>query len=226
MSSQLLAGLMLGLFGSLHCLAMCGPLALLAHQAGGGLSKGWYHAGRLLTYALLGAALGMIGASIQLAGWQEALSLGAGIFLALLLLLQQASGRGWWGFQRLLQPMRSLLLRKDKNALSWLGLGMLNGLLPCGLVYTALGLSFAQGSPMQASLLMLSFGVGTLPMLLAGVWLGTKLLPYGGGVQVLLSALHLLVAALLIARGLALDIPYISPFLAALGPEASIPVCR
>lgn len=226
MSSQLLAGFMLGLLGSLHCLAMCGPLALLAHQSGTGGNKYWYQGGRLSTYALLGAVLGLLGQRIYLAGIQEGLSLAAGLLLLGLLLLQYQSARRWRGFQRLVQPMRSLLLSKKKNALSWLGLGMLNGLLPCGLVYTALGLAFAQGSPSDAGLLMLSFGLGTLPMLTVGVWLGTKLLPYGGAVRILLPALHLLVACLLIARGLALDIPYLSPVLAALGPGVQIPVCR
>lgn len=98
-------------------------------------------------------------------------------------------------------------------------LGLLNGLLPCGLVYVALAGAVSQGSLLAGSGYMLVFGLGTLPMMLA-VSLSGKLLPpalrlkLNGAIPVGIC----LLAGLLILRGMSLGIPYVSPDLAAANP--------
>lgn len=183
---SLLAALMVGLTGSTHCLAMCGGLsaALGAGSQGSRLLLSLYcNLGRLLTYTLLGLALGTLGAGLgrHVPGATVALQTLAGLLLIamglylgrwwlILTRIESAGARLW----RHLQPLTARLLpiRSPPRAL---GFGLLWGLLPCGLVYSALAWSLAAGSPWHSALLMATFGLGTLPAMwattLGGRWL-------------------------------------------------------
>jgi uncharacterized protein len=208
----------LGILGSLHCAAMCGPLqlALPFGAAGSGrfiAGRLLYQFGRILTYCLLGVLAGGIGKSLALAGFQRWLSIGLGVAMLLGFLLSKRV-TSWSVVNRLIAALTTAMAAqmKRRGPLTLLVLGMGNGLLPCGLVYTALAWAVAGGTFLAAIEFMAVFGLGTLPMLLAIGFLGralpsawrlrlSRLIPYGVCV----------VALLLILRGLALGIPYLSP---------------
>ena len=212
----LMALLLTGLTGSLgHCLGMCGPLILLA---GGrfprqGLASTpyhlLYHGGRIGIYVILGLAAGGVGA---LAGKISRLAhipaivsllLGAAVIIAGMVYLgwlrPPAAQRlsGWWraGVDRVLRLPRlwGVLL-----------LGVLNGLLPCGLVYSALLLSAATGNPVLGALGMLIFGLGTLPVLIAfGVGAGMAALSLRQTLARISGIFVILVGVQLMLRGAA-----------------------
>jgi sulfite exporter TauE/SafE len=184
----LVSALILGLLGGGHCLGMCGglmgalTLAIPAEQRGRRLRLLLaYNLGRILSYALAGLLLGM-------AGWalgNSPLALGLRILAGLLLICMGLYLAGWWsgltrieGIGRLLwrhiQPQASRLLpvRSLPQALL---LGALWGWLPCGLVYSTLLWAASQGNALDSALLMLAFGLGTWPVLLASGLLAERL---------------------------------------------------
>ncbi|WP_224997660.1 sulfite exporter TauE/SafE family protein [Cesiribacter sp. SM1] len=230
---QFWSAVLIGFLGSMHCVAMCGPLALAVPA--GKTSAAWlqgrllYQAGRLLTYAALGAVVGALGQSIALAGWQQGLSVAGGILLLLFALSPSrverfVGGAGFFGkpLYRLKQSMAAVLRRRYK--LSGFLLGLLNGLLPCGLVYLGLAGALVTGSAVTGATYMAAFGAGTLPAMLVVVVAGNWL---RGGWQLQLRRLAptaaFVMGLALVARGLELGIPYLSPVLAWV--EKGIPVC-
>ena len=214
--------LALGLLGSLHCAAMCGPLMLVLPVTPGGpalvlTGRLIYQLGRIATYCLLGLLAGLIGKSIFLAGCQRWLSIALGVALLVGLLLSKRAALSA-PVVRLVAglklAMSAQLQRRSLRALALLGL--LNGLLPCGLVYVATAGAMARGSIREGIFYMASFGLGTLPMMLS-LSLTGKLFPPAWRLQLqrLIPVGVGLVAGLLILRGLALGIPYLSPNLAS-----------
>lgn len=219
---MLWTALVLGLTGSLHCVGMCGPLVLALPG-----QRRWdvflsrrlvYHGGRLLGYALLGVPAGLVGQSLSLLGWQRSLSIALGVLLVLGALSSRLrrSGPGW--LQSLAAwPERIVLkfghrFRTAQGYRDFLITGILNGWLPCGLVYTALAGAAASGTVLQAVAYMAVFGLGTIPLLLITMFAGRligrswqnvfqRLAPWAVG----------LLGVLLILRGLGLGIPFISP---------------
>ncbi len=212
---------MLGLVGSLHCVGMCGAIALALPHPG----RGWtsfitgrlaYNLGRILTYSLIGAVFGLIGRSLALAGIQRWISIGAGVAILLGLVVSSrhttpplVRAVGW-----LKNRLGSLLQQRSFSSL--LLLGMLNGLLPCGLVYAAAAASLATGNLLSGVEYMAVFGLGTVPLMF-GVSLSGKTLlaPFRLHLQKLIPVSLALVALLLILRGLSLGIPFLSPDLAS-----------
>ena len=219
---ELGAAFLLGFAGSLHCAGMCGPLALALPPAGNsaaGFLAGRlaYHAGRILTYSLLGVVFGLIGQAMLLAGIQRWVSLSLGVAL----LVGLAASRGvtqWMPLARLVDPLKSRMavLLRQRSLVSLGGLGILNGLLPCGLVYVAGAGATATGHVWSGVAYMATFGVGTVPMMLV-IGLSGRLVPATLRLKLrgLVPVSILLVAALLILRGMALGIPYLSPDLAS-----------
>ncbi len=210
-----LAAFLLGLAGSLHCAAMCGPLvlALRAARTGGRLQTLAYHSGRLVTYCLLGAVSGLIGAAIVFAGFQRWISIAAG---CLVLLASLTSVHARWsgvaakGVFAVKSGFARLLRNRTLGAATLLG--GLNGLLPCGLVYIACAAAAADGSFSGGVGTMLAFGLGTAPMLLSIEFAG-RAVHWRNPLR--LRRVVLVCAAvagvLLIVRGLSLGIPYLSP---------------
>ena len=208
----------LGLFGSLHCAGMCGPLALALPASGGTRSalvagRLAYNFGRIITYCLLGLLFGLIGKTLWLAGLQR----GVSITLGVLLLAGLAASRKlalWRPVTALVEQLKSRMsvLLRQRSLVSLALLGVLNGLLPCGLVYVACTGATATGGVIAGAQYMVFFGLGTVPMLLA-IGLSRKLVPISLRLK-LLKAVPVSVfflAALLILRGLALNIPFVSP---------------
>lgn len=218
----ILAAISLGLLGSFHCIGMCGPIALAlpVHRQAPSrktISVLAYQSGRITTYSLLGILFGFIGQSFALFGFQQALSLVLGSLILLALVIPQrfvnafSPARYLYAlFARLKQKM-SLLFQK-RSITSFFGIGLLNGLLPCGLVYAAIAGAIATGSIYKGMLFMAFFGLGTLPLMFSLSYtshllnvktrhLIHKAVPFFTGVM----------AVLLILRGLNLGIDYISP---------------
>jgi sulfite exporter TauE/SafE len=215
----------LGLLGSLHCAAMCGPLMLALPVPPGGASRFVagrliYQMGRVATYVLLGVLAGLAGKSLFVIGAQRWLSiaLGAAILLGYFTAKKLSAAAPVTRFVGVLKTaMSSQLQRRGLRSLALLG--TLNGLLPCGLVYAALAGAAAQGAVGNSIIYMAIFGAGTLPVMLAASLSG-KIFPIALRLKLrrLIPAGIFVLAGLLILRGLALGIPYVSPDLASPAP--------
>jgi uncharacterized protein len=239
----LFAAFALGLFGSLHCVGMCGPLALTLRFGPGGTrgaggrgrfvaGRALYQFGRVTTYTLLGAAFGLMGGAARLAGAQQVLSVGLGAGLLLYLILPKrvteraAAWRVAAAALALLKSMIAPLVRSNRYAAQF-GVGLLNGLLPCGMVYVALAGALAAPSVVESAAFMTLFGLGTLPAMMA-----VSLAPGFVSVNARASLGRLtpvgtaVVAVLLIVRGLALGVPHLSPKTSAPFSRAAAPSCH
>lgn len=222
--SFLLTAFLLGLAGSLHCVGMCGPLALaLPSKTGHGWpglagSRMLYNTGRITTYCALGALFGWLGRTFSLAGWQQTLSIVIGSVMVAGVVFKPAIVQGlpapriltqWIGF------LKSALSRQltRTHPLAFFTFGLLNGLLPCGLVYVALGGAALAGHHIQDGVFyMAAFGLGTLPAMFAISISGGLVGPLiRQRLQTIIPVFLLSVGILFILRGMSLGIPYISP---------------
>ena len=215
MIDWLVAGLAFGAFGSVHCVGMCGPLALSLpgkHQPRWQFwaERGLYNLGRAVTYSLLGVLVGAAGQVVSLAGAQQGLSVGIGVIMILAATVPWVSRQ----VQRIEQTPSAFLGRVMKpigtlyrtgGPTAMLIVGLLNGLLPCGFVYAALATAVTTGSVAQSTVFMAGFGLGTGPAMLGVSLLGrvasTKLRTR---LQRLVPIGLALVGLLLILRGLGL----------------------
>lgn len=177
--SQALAAFMLSLLGGLHCAGMCGgfigalqmnrPASVSASRIAAG-----YHLGRLTSYCAAGALVGLIGGSLYAA---DVLPLQV-VLLAIGSLMLMAIGAAMFGRQRWLkriEPLGTWLWRgigplarrayPPRSAAQSFAAGLAWGWIPCGMVYAALPLALLAGGPAQGALVMLAFGLGTLPNL-------------------------------------------------------------
>jgi sulfite exporter TauE/SafE len=192
--ATLSAAFLVGLFGTVHCIAMCGGIAgalsaglapevrqrsgaVLACQLG-------YNVGRIASYALAGALVGLLGRLFATAAGLEGARLLlqglAGVFMLLLGFYLT----GWWPLLARLERLGGHLWRHVeplgrrllpiRSPITALPLGVVWGWLPCGLVYSALALAMASGGALQGALVMLLFGLGTLPSMLAAGLLTTR----------------------------------------------------
>lgn len=197
----------LGLFGSLHCLGMCGPLVLALPQSSGAKAIA-YHLARVLAYALMGVIIGLFGRGLNLAGFQQSVSIASGI-LVILFGLGLLRKRSAWPpfFMRLYQRWM-----QGNDVVSVMLLGFLNGFLPCGMVYVAMAGALIQQDIWQGGLYMILFGLGTLPMMLGISWSKHLWsLELRKKINRLIPIITILIGLLFILRGLNLGIPYISP---------------
>jgi uncharacterized protein len=214
---------LIGIMGSFHCVGMCGPLVLALPGQSKLIpmrflyTRLMYNAGRIITYSILGMLIGLIGQTFSIAGYQQFLSILAGITLLIMVFVplgegRQAGSAGKLGqFSAMVRSALSSLFKKT-GPNTHLFIGLLNGLLPCGLVYLALAGSLAMGSISGSMAYMALFGLGTLPMLLAVAFAGNMIsLQWRSRLYRLIPAFMFILAVLFILRGLNLGIPYISP---------------
>ncbi|MFA9371146.1 MAG: sulfite exporter TauE/SafE family protein [Labilibaculum antarcticum] len=217
-----LSALILGLMGSFHCVGMCGPIALaiplkttswLARISGGVI----YNIGRALTYAIMGAVFGLLGRGLVMSGFQQWVSVVMGAIMILSVITPSIyknrfnAEKGLFSFVgKVKLSLGKLFTQRSYGSLFLIGL--LNGLLPCGLVYVAIAAAIATGSAAGGGLFMFIFGLGTLPMMLAISLIGnlitlelrkkiTRLIPYA----------IVFIGVLFVLRGLSLGIPFLSP---------------
>jgi sulfite exporter TauE/SafE len=155
--------LSLGLVSGLHCLQMCGPIALVV---GKGRPLVLYNAGRVVTYMALGTVAGTLGRALMFLGGTATVVAGGAMILAGLLMMGVARSRELitirpgGRFSRL----TGSLLRAGRNKF-FLGLAL--GFLPCGLVYAALLKAMHAAGPVAGAVTMLAFGAGTSVALFA-----------------------------------------------------------
>lgn len=208
----------MGLMSSFHCIGMCGPIALaLPIQKGNkfqqfsGLSA--YNGGRTLTYAVLGVILGSLGSSLSWIGYLRYLSVFSGIIMLAYVLWPAHLDscfhppRFWQKFIQQLKKQMADMLRSRK-LYSWFLLGILNGLLPCGLIYMALISSVATGNAVHGGLFMLLFGMGTLPAMMAvGFFKQWFTVSLRTRMRKLTPVVLAAAGAILIARGLLIQYP-------------------
>ena len=219
---MLLSALVLGLMGSLHCVGMCGPIAfLLPVDRRNKLKKllqiASYHFGRVLAYALVGLVFGLLGKGLYVFGMQQNLSIAMGmlmIFMALAPAQSFTPSRLAMPIYKMLSAIKNKLGHElsKKSPDTFLAIGVLNGFLPCGLVYMALFGAIAMGNPLQGSLYMMMFGLGTLPLMTAAIYFGNLLKGSNSWkFKKLIPLFVILAGGLFILRGMGLNIPYISP---------------
>jgi sulfite exporter TauE/SafE len=214
----------LGIMGSFHCLGMCGPIALslpLAERNLGSLLTGslLYNIGRAVTYSLMGLLVGILGESIAFlfTGYQQKISILIGVLLLLSVLLPalfnplKKINPQFYSLSHFLKSKLSIFLNKKGN-MSLFMIGVFNGLLPCGMVYTALTAAFATMDVSHSALFMFVFGLGTLPaMLFTNITSGWINQYWRSKLNKLIPYVTIAMAALFILRGLNLGIPYLSP---------------
>lgn len=170
------AAFLLGLVGSLHCVGMCGPLTLLLPQSAYNsykyiLGRVLYNSGRVITYTILGASVGFFGEKLSFFISQKTLSVSLGVILLLYILvpgLLKIKSLNASILYKITGIFKSFFARlfKNKSLLSQLSFGLVNGLLPCGMVYAALATSFLMSTWQDSALNMTFFGLGTVPLML------------------------------------------------------------
>lgn len=210
----------IGLFGSVHCVGMCGPLALSVPSF---RNKWWlvvsdkflYNTGRVITYTFLGLIIGLVGKQLWMSGLQQGVSLISGLFIILagisgIFKLHFANNSKWMSY--VLSPINRLLSFALRQKTGHFIVGLLNGFLPCGFVYLALVGAINTTSPIAAARYMFWFGAGTFPlMLMATISAGfigplirrriNRSMPY----------LVVCLGLWFLFRGMGLNIPYLSP---------------
>jgi sulfite exporter TauE/SafE len=200
---------------------MCGPIALaipVRRTSRFSLLFGTlvYNFGRMLAYALMGLVFGLVGKGFALAGWQNSLSIALGVMLLLALLLP-ASAKRPFRMTFLFRPVERIksTVRKlfgTNNLRSLLLIGLLNGFLPCGLVYLGIAGSVATGDALKGALFMAAFGLGTFPAMMAVTLVRERIsLRFRENIRRVVPVFVGIMAVLLILRGMNLGIPYISP---------------
>ncbi len=210
----------LGFFGSLHCAVMCGPLMLSMPQQ----KESWitttiqltlYQFGRILVYGILGLLVGAIGNSFRIFSNQQTLSFMVGLLLVLFAILH-FSGRY---IKELNKIQQTLLIPISKLIGKFYGLpfwgffiGMLNGLIPCGMVYLALATALNTTSIKGAVVFMLLFGLGTTPLMLT-ISVGKVFLKKYVSINAnkLMPWFMLFLGALMLLRSADLGIAFLSP---------------
>ena len=226
MSPEILTAFFIGFFGSLHCIGMCGPIAIaLPVPNSSNISfvtgRMLYNIGRVVSYSMLGAVFGLLGGRIALAGAQQFVSIALGVIIIIAVLLPQKQKNFFIqhsATQKIVQPIKSnigVLFKKANFSVMFL-IGILNGFLPCGFVYSGLAGAIASGDAISGIAVMMLFGLGTVPAMFAAsvfekfinIGIRTKLrkaTPY----------LAIVLAVIFIMRGMNLGIPYLSPKLTA-----------
>jgi sulfite exporter TauE/SafE len=221
MIALLLTALVMGAIGSMHCVGMCGPLALMLPIQqltirAKFISALLYNVGRMITYGMLGLIAGSIAHTATFFGYQQWISITAGLVILFFVWMPRisTSNVATRTTSNWMNKLRTLLSRffTRKGYSSSLFTGMLNGLMPCGLVYMALAAAMISGSVINSGLFMMVFGLGTLPAMWALIFFGNTIpVSVRYRLKKLYPVLMSLNACLLIIRGMGLDIPYLSP---------------
>ena len=223
-----ISALVLGLMGSFHCIGMCGPIAISLPLRGNTyaqkiLGGSLYNIGRTVTYGIMGAVFGLIGQGFQLMGFQRWVSIIMGSLMILSVLVPTL-------FRRFNTSNNDFLTGKLRSAIqklfaqrSYGGLfliGLLNGLLPCGLVYMAIAGAIGTAGILNGIIFMILFGLGTLPMLLLISVVGNLAsITIRNKINKLIPYLVVVIGLIFVLRGLSLGIPYLSPPKGKLTPE-------
>ncbi len=219
---ELIAALTLGLIGSFHCIGMCGPIAIALPLP----NKNWvskifgasvYNIGRALTYGLMGVIFGLVGKGFKLAGLQQWVSIVMGAIMILSVLFpvifRNRSKLDDFVNKFVARLKKSFgILFKKRSFYSLFLIGILNGFLPCGLVYMAIAGAVATGEILNGALYMIVFGLGTLPIMLSVSLIGNLVTSsLRNKIRRFIPVFIVLIGILFMLRGMNLGIKYISP---------------
>lgn len=221
MEPLLITALVLGFTSNFHCIGMCGPIAMaIPLDRSSNVTKIWgilqYNFGRILSYALLGILIGSIGITLDTIGFLQMLSVVSGILMIIYAWNKQLSSllklpSFGASLQGMITKAFGQTMRKN-HFLKLTFLGILNGLLPCGMVFLALANALLLGSPLKGSMGMALFGIATLPAMIA---VGFAANSISGSLRIKLTKavpyLLTLVGTLVVLRGMNMNIPMISP---------------
>ena len=219
---MLFSALFFGLISSLHCIGMCGPIAMMLpvdhkNPTKKALQILTYHLGRLTAYGFLGLAFGLLGKGLFIAGFQQNISIAVGVLMIIIAIVPEkvfAQYNFSKPIYKVISSIKSSLgnqfKRKTFDAL--FSIGFLNGLLPCGLVYAALFGAIAMQNEVFGVVYMLLYGIGTIPLMSVVVYAsGFMSVPLRSKLQRIIPIITIGIGILFILRGLSLGIPFISP---------------
>lgn len=227
---------LLGLISSLHCIGMCGPIAMMIPVSQNNAEKKalqviTYHFGRIFSYAVIGAFFGIIGRGFYLAGIQQQISIFAGVAMIVMVVLP-ANIFARYNFSkpmfRFISKLKSALGKQfSKSSFkSIFSIGVLNGMLPCGMVYAAVFGALTMPGLQWSVLYMIVFGVGTIPLMSGVIFLRQLFpLPVRNKIQKIIPIGIVCLGILFILRGVGLGIPFISPSSMSLFVQ-SAPACH
>ncbi|WP_035648537.1 sulfite exporter TauE/SafE family protein [Flavobacterium sp. ASV13] len=219
---MLYSAFILGLISSLHCVGMCGPIAVMLpvdhqNEAKKVTQIITYHLGRLTAYASIGLIFGLLGRGFFMAGIQQKISILIGLAMIAVVLIPEKTFVKY-NFSKpvykVISKIKSSLGSqfKKKSYKSLFVIGLLNGFLPCGMVYVALFGAIAMQSASLGILYMLLYGLGTIPLMTIVVYIHSLLkLPFRNKIQKAIPYVAVFIGVLFILRGLGLGIPYLSP---------------
>jgi sulfite exporter TauE/SafE len=219
---EIISALTLGLLGSFHCIGMCGPIAVALPLKNDSwftriFSALLYNLGRTLTYGVMGLVFGLLGSGFRMAGLQQWASIIIGIIMILSVifpaLFRNHVNLDAW-VTKLTSRLKSAFgkLFSTRSYMSLWIIGLLNGLLPCGLVYMAIAGAIVTSSMVSGAVYMVIFGLGTIPVMLALSVLGNIVsLRFRNFIRKIVPVFIIIIGLLFILRGMNLGIKYISP---------------
>ncbi|MCD0466472.1 sulfite exporter TauE/SafE family protein [Flavobacterium sp. ENC] len=219
---MLYSAFIFGLISSFHCIGMCGPIAIMLpvdrqNEAKKVTQIVTYHLGRLTAYSTIGLIFGLLGRVFFLAGLQQKLSIFIGLAMILVVLIPEKIFSKY-NFSKPVYKVISKIKSglgahfKNRSYKSLFIIGLLNGFLPCGMVYVALFGAIAMQSAGLGVLYMLLFGIGTVPLMTIVLYVNSILtVSFRNRIQKVIPYVAVVIGVLFILRGLGLGIPYISP---------------
>ena len=219
---MLYSAFIFGLISSFHCIGMCGPIAMMLpvdrqNEAKKVIQIVTYHLGRLTAYSTIGLIFGLLGRFFFLAGLQQKLSIFIGLAMILVVLIPEKIFSKY-NFSKpvykVISKIKSSLGThfKNRSYKSLFIIGLLNGFLPCGMVYVALFGAVAMQSATFGVLYMLLFGLGTIPLMTIVLYINSVItVSFRNRIQKVIPYVAVIIGVLFILRGLGLGIPYVSP---------------
>lgn len=219
---MLYTALLIGLVSSLHCIGMCGPIAMMLPVDRHNLTKKTfqiilYHIGRLSAYAFLGFLFGILGKGLFIAGMQQQLSVIVGIVMIIVAVVPERQFARYnfsKPIYKAISKVKSALgaqFKKKSNS-SIFTIGVLNGFLPCGMVYSALFGALAMNEIHLSVYYMALFGLGTIPLMSLVIYITNFISnSFRSKLQKVIPIILVIIGILFILRGLGLSIPFISP---------------
>lgn len=211
---------LIGLAGSVHCVGMCGPLALAI--PGASKDKGFtfflrtiaYQISRISGYGVLGLIVGFFSQGMQFTGIQPYFSLLSGIillFLGFFGIIPEVNAFSKYPiiqhFQVKINRIIGTVMTNEHFSTPFV-LGFLNAMLPCGMIYIALGTGLSSGNMSEAALYLISFGLGTLPLMfmmsLSGQFLSLQM---RRSWQKTIPIIFMISGIILIYKGMNIDLP-------------------
>ncbi|MDO4729061.1 MAG: sulfite exporter TauE/SafE family protein [Bacteroidota bacterium] len=216
------SSLLFGLITSLHCVGMCGPIAMmLPIDRSNWFAKNrqivLYHLGRLTTYSMLGLVFGLFGRGLYLAGIQQRISILVGVVIIVIAIIPEKVFMKYnfsKPLYKVISEVKSALGNqfKKKTNFSIFTIGLLNGLLPCAMIYVVLFGAIAMQDSLQGMLYMFMFGLGTIPLMSMVIYFSSFVQKViGNKLSKIIPVVMFILGILFILRGLGLNIPLLSP---------------